>query len=174
MRKPGLTGTFGRMTFSHDLIHIIGGEDDTNRNLTQRLLLLLESVVVGGNAQAYNRVITNILQRYIPEEEQTDKSGWLSSVPRFLLNDVARLWRTMAVDFATKQWERQGEDWGLRAAKLAVRSEARIRFRPLDLLSVRFEADRRVRSNDASKHSGGRGSSLRRCPGGKHRAFHLL
>src|SRR5258708_21763773 len=40
-RKPvGSEGTFGAMVFSHDLVHEIGGQDDTNRNLTRRALLL--------------------------------------------------------------------------------------------------------------------------------------
>src|SRR5947209_12076645 len=40
--KPtGVEGTFSGMVFSHDLIHQIGGENDTNRNTTRRLLLLL-------------------------------------------------------------------------------------------------------------------------------------
>jgi len=39
--EPGRTGVFGNTTFSHGLIHLIGGEDDTNRNTTQRILLLL-------------------------------------------------------------------------------------------------------------------------------------
>src|SRR5438067_2185260 len=44
---PGPTGTFGNMAFSHDLIHQIGGVNDTNENLTQRILLLLESTTIG-------------------------------------------------------------------------------------------------------------------------------
>src|SRR5579872_4354878 len=39
---PGPTGTFGNIAFSHEVIHQIGGGSDTNRNLTQRILLLLE------------------------------------------------------------------------------------------------------------------------------------
>jgi hypothetical protein len=61
--KPvGAEGTFGAMVFSHDLIHQIGGEDDTNRNTTRRLLLLLESAPVGRD-DAYGRVFSNILNR---------------------------------------------------------------------------------------------------------------
>jgi hypothetical protein len=41
-------------------------------------------------------------------------------VPRFLLNDIVRFWRTMAVDFASKQRDRGGEGWGLRNAKLRI------------------------------------------------------
>jgi predicted nucleotidyltransferase len=38
-KSTGAEGTFGSLVFSHDLIHQIGGEDDTNRNTTRRLLL---------------------------------------------------------------------------------------------------------------------------------------
>jgi predicted nucleotidyltransferase len=41
-KGPGREGTFGQLAFSHELVHQIGGEDDTNRNTTRRLLLLLE------------------------------------------------------------------------------------------------------------------------------------
>src|SRR5262245_55801916 len=35
-KPPGPTGIFGGLTSSHDLIHRIGGDLDTNRNTTQR------------------------------------------------------------------------------------------------------------------------------------------
>ena len=55
--KPtGAEGTFGRMVFSHDLIHQIGGEDDTNRNTTRRVLLLMESKALG-REDAHDRVV---------------------------------------------------------------------------------------------------------------------
>lgn len=60
-RPPGREGTFGSLTFSHDLIHLIGGEDDTNKNTTKRILLLLESCPIGGR-DAYRRVLSNILR----------------------------------------------------------------------------------------------------------------
>jgi hypothetical protein len=47
--EPGPTGTFGNMAFSHHLIHLIGGQEDTNKNTTQRILLLLESVPIGAS-----------------------------------------------------------------------------------------------------------------------------
>jgi hypothetical protein len=46
-KEVGREGLFGSMAFSHDLVHQIGGEDDTNRNTTRRILLLLESKVIG-------------------------------------------------------------------------------------------------------------------------------
>ena len=117
-KEPGRTGIFGNMTFSHEIIHRIGGEGDSNRNLTQRMLLLLESVAVSEERQAYDRVVTGVLHRYLIEDAGLTYRGVQGSLPRFLLNDLARFWRTMAVDFANKQRERAGEGWGLRNAKL--------------------------------------------------------
>src|SRR5438309_1765970 len=34
---PGRTATFGNLAFSHDIVHQIGGDSDTNRNTTQRI-----------------------------------------------------------------------------------------------------------------------------------------
>ncbi len=117
-KGPGAEGTFGSMVFSHDLIHEIGGEDDTNQNTTRRLLLLLESRAVG-REDAYQRVVRNILNRYLLE----DRGLWKGSghrVPRFLQNDFARYWRTMAVDFAYKLRKRAGKGWAIRNIKLRM------------------------------------------------------
>jgi predicted nucleotidyltransferase len=119
IKQPGREGTFGKLTFSHDLIHYIGGDDDTNTNTTRRILLLLESTPVG-QPDAYDRVIRNVLDRYLSED-----FGWVhgrnpQGVPRFLQNDIARYWRTMAVDFAYKQRQRGGEGWALRSTKLRL------------------------------------------------------
>lgn len=117
--KPvGAEGTFGAMVFSHDLIHDIGGEDDTNRNTTRRLLLLLESAPIGRD-DAYRRVVRHILSRYLLE----DRGFWMGSefrVPRFLQNDFARYWRTMTVDFAYKLRTRSGKGWAIRNIKLRM------------------------------------------------------
>lgn len=117
--KPtGAEGAFSSMVFSHNLIHEIGGEDDTNRNTTRRLLLLLESSVVGRD-NAYRRVVNNILSRYLFE----DRGFWRSEhyrVPRFLQNDFAKYWRTMAVDFAYKLRKRSGQGWAIRNIKLRM------------------------------------------------------
>lgn len=117
-KQVGPEGMFSAMVFSHDLIHEIGGEDDTNRNTTRRLLLLLESRAVG-REDAHRRVVRNILNRYLLE----DRGFWKGSryrVPRFLQNDCARYWRTMAVDFAYKLRKRSGQGWAIRNIKLRM------------------------------------------------------
>ena len=124
LANPGTTGMFGQITFSHDLIHYIGGEDDSNHNLSRRILLLLESDrisldnIVGGTA--YDRVVRGIIQQYIENDSGFTASSRKEHVPRFLLNDIVRFWRTMCVDFAYKQREQKGKKWALRNIKLRM------------------------------------------------------
>jgi len=109
------------MAFSHDIVHEIGGQNDTNRNTTQRILLLLESHPIGSRADAHERVLRAVISRYLEEDTHPliqDSTKY--RVPRFLLNDIVRFWRTMAVDFASKQRDRAGKGWGLRNAKLRM------------------------------------------------------
>lgn len=118
-KPPGREAVFGSLAFSHELIHQIGGQDDTNANTTRRILLLLESAVIG-RREAHGRVLSNVLHRYLKE----DRGLWYGSgkfkVPRFLLNDIARYWRTMAVDFASKQRARGNEGFAMRNIKLRL------------------------------------------------------
>jgi hypothetical protein len=88
--------------------------------MTQRILLLLESVPISA-VNAHERVLKAIIQRYLEEEPYLVEGGRNRfKVPRFLLNDIVRFWRTMAVDFASKQRDRGGKGWGLRNAKLRM------------------------------------------------------
>src|SRR5205814_4925937 len=99
----------------HNLIHQIGGEDDTNRNTTRRMLMLLESRPVH-RGEAYDRVMRGIIRRYLAADFQPFRL----KVPRFLLNDVHRFWRTMCVDYASKFRERAAEGWAIRNVKLRM------------------------------------------------------
>jgi len=117
--KPGRSGIFGGMVGSHSLVHEIGGEDDTNSNTTRRVLLLLESFAVGDLA-AYKRVRRQILNRYVQDDHGLLFGKGPLKVPRFLLNDFTRYWRTITVDFVYKQRADSGKKWALRNAKLRM------------------------------------------------------
>ena len=122
-KVPGPTEIFGGLVFSHDVVHAIGGEEDTNRNTTRRLLLVLESKAIGGelSAAAHGRILNAVLNRYILEDGSFIASNRRKDrIPRFLLNDVIRFWRTMAVDYANKYRSRSGDKWALRNIKLRM------------------------------------------------------
>jgi len=81
--------------------------------------LLLESTPIG--AHSARERVRAIIQRYLDEEPHLiERRSKRFKVPRFLLNDIVRFWRTMAVDFASKQRDRGGSGWGLRNAKLRM------------------------------------------------------
>jgi predicted nucleotidyltransferase len=111
LKPPGREGTFGALTFSQPMMHYIGGEEDSNSNTTRRVLLLLEALPIGERGMplhrelgAFDRVRQSILRRYLDEDRgllrKSREDGKIRWVPLFLLNDFARYWRTMAVDFA--------------------------------------------------------------------------
>ena len=75
-QPPGPAAVFGSLSFSHDLIHRIGGEHDTNTNMTQRVLLLLESTSLG-TVDAHARVVRGIMRRYL----ESERSFLAESVP---------------------------------------------------------------------------------------------
>lgn len=118
LRQPGRERTFGNLAFSHELIHEIGGERDTNANLTRRILLLLESRAVV-QPEAFGRVRRQILKRYLEEDVGWHHVRGKRSIPLFFLNDIARYWRTVTVDYAQKRRVRRAERWALRTIKLS-------------------------------------------------------
>lgn len=116
-KSPGREGVFGNLAFSHDIVHCIGGEDDTNANTTRRILLLLESTAIG-QEDAWRNVRRNILYRYLREDVGLWQKSNERGVPLFLLNDISRYWRTMTVDFAYKQHARDHKEYALKSLKL--------------------------------------------------------
>src|SRR5262249_49463149 len=108
----GSQQVFGVPFDNHTLVHNIGLDEDTNRNLTRRMLLLLESRELAGTA--HRECWDAVLQRYLRFGIKNYRP------PRFLLNDVVRYWRTICVDFEGKHRD-TGEDdpkWVTRNAKL--------------------------------------------------------
>jgi|SRR5579862_845503 len=63
----------------------------------QERVLLLESRPVG-NREASDRVRRQILKRYLHDDRGLTRSTSARCVPRFLLNDLTRYWRTITVD----------------------------------------------------------------------------
>lgn len=85
-KAPGPEGTFGSLSFSHQIIHMIGGEDDSNANTTRRILLLLEAAAVGDYPFAYEAVrktsligICEKIMGWVDASEKTSLDGFRSS-----------------------------------------------------------------------------------------------
>jgi predicted nucleotidyltransferase len=120
-KAPGPTNVFGCPIFSHDLVHLIGGQSDTNSNTTRHILLLLESRALIESASVRDRVMRHLFRRYIQEDRGYHAiHEYAVRVPRFLLNDIVRFWRIMAVDYAHKRRERDSDGWAIRNFKLRV------------------------------------------------------
>lgn len=112
--KPGKAGGFGGLVSASDLVDLIGLEKDTNRNHTNRILLLEESRPLLSDRRHYD-LVRAVLERYLYDYAGDPKPR----VPRFLVNDVLRYWSTVAVDYQAKRWvEMEGEKWGMRYLKL--------------------------------------------------------
>ncbi len=112
-REPGTQGIFGGTVFCDHLVERIGLDADDNRNLTMRMLLLLESVAVV-NDFAHRACQERVLDGYLDESVKDYRP------PRFFLNDLIRYWRTICVDFVGKEREGAGEKWALRNLKLGT------------------------------------------------------
>jgi hypothetical protein len=112
---PGREGIFGSRVSATDLVERIGLGHDTNETLTRRMLFLLESVALTG-ADVHREALAAVLRRYLDAGVRDQR------VPRFLLSDLIRYWRTICVDFEGKARERGGEGWGLRNASCARRA----------------------------------------------------
>lgn len=79
----------------HDLINSLGQpEDDAKNTFTMRLLLLLESRPLVGNA-AYARAIEAVVSSYWRDYSGREQEF----IPAFLANDILRLWRTLCVNY---------------------------------------------------------------------------
>lgn len=110
--ETGSTGTFGAdvcIRFA-DILSNIGGTDDTNADITRRLLFLLEGTWLYGE-ERFCRYRQDLLSRYIKP------SGSDGKLARFLLNDIIRYYRTIATDFEHKVSD-ENKEWGLRQVKL--------------------------------------------------------
>jgi hypothetical protein len=117
--KAGAGGLFADVAIGPELYTRIGLADDTNVNISRRLLLLTESVSVYCK-QTHEDIIRKIIDRYCIDYDEAASQGDHARVPRFLLNDLVRYWRTIAVDFGAKRWRAAAQDWHVRHAKLLI------------------------------------------------------
>lgn len=79
--------------------------------------MVLESVALRNDAR--RQTLRAILCRYLEDDFRFEEEGHLTKVPRFLLNDIVRFWRTLCVDYGMKRWADE-KNWALRNAKLRM------------------------------------------------------
>lgn len=110
--EPAEGGAFAKVETLDSMIHDIGGENDSNAKITRRMLFLLEGEWLF-NQEGLKGIRKKILERYIGEGISDHQ------LALFLLNDVIRYYRTMAVDYENKTSEGENpKPWGIRNIKL--------------------------------------------------------
>jgi predicted nucleotidyltransferase len=120
-RRPGSQDVFGVPFSCADLIDHIGLDEDTNTNLTRRMLLLLESRPIAGH-DAYRECWDRVLGDYLDYQMKSH------SPPRFLLNDLVRYWRTICVDFEGKRRNAEGDDPKYASRNAKLRTSRKVLF----------------------------------------------
>ncbi len=108
--EPARGGPFTAVERLSDMVRNMGGQEDTNQRLTRRMLFLLEGEPLS-EREGFRFARRALLDRYIAPRVG---DGML---PLFLLNDLIRYYRTIAVDYEFKTGEAD-KPWGLRNLKL--------------------------------------------------------
>lgn len=98
-------GEYLKILHISDMLKSLGGpDDDYNNHFTTRMLLLLESKCLWKEA-IYRRAIRTIVNSYFrdyPRHKNDFK-------PIFLINDIARYWKTLCLNYEHKRKQRNVE-----------------------------------------------------------------
>ncbi|MBB5766713.1 nucleotidyltransferase domain-containing protein [Xanthomonas euroxanthea] len=110
LKEPSVGGAFAEVIPKNEFLESIGGREETNDDLTRRMLFLLESTPVMG-FNVYEQLFSAVVNAYISEHITHHQ------LARFFLNDLIRYYRTLCVDFEYKTSDSK-KSWGDRNLKL--------------------------------------------------------
>jgi predicted nucleotidyltransferase len=92
--------------------HLGTPRDDVENTFTARLLLLLESFPLLGEA-AYHQITDEVIRAYWRDYEQ-NKNTYM---PAFLANDILRMWRTFCVNYEARTHSEPAEEMAKKRLK---------------------------------------------------------
>jgi len=111
-KLPSEKGAFATNITREQLLSNFGGALDDNLTITRRMLYLLEGEFLT-NEKQFLSVRHEIIEKYVSDTPRDHQVAF------YLLNDIIRYWRTLAVDYAHKTSDEENpKPWGIRNIKL--------------------------------------------------------